>query len=159
MWRKILDWENTSVKQVEISFKPALVLLQEMQAKLLHGHFFPWFLPPCDYVAPVRILLVCLLLLISAMRDAMHELNVDPNKINTLVRSTLTYYAYVSSSTNRVFDSCCDLSWQLGQEKEYVAILILWKPYYIPSECIICVCLFNLVCRRQMCLFLPFELS
>ncbi|KAI9080195.1 hypothetical protein K1719_037873 [Acacia pycnantha] len=57
---KILDWESSSVKQVEIPFKPARVLLQ-------------------DFIGvPVVVDLAC-------MRDAMKELGSDSNKINPLV--------------------------------------------------------------------------
>ncbi|KAI9100315.1 hypothetical protein K1719_024533 [Acacia pycnantha] len=57
---KILDWESSSVKQVEIPFKPARVLLQ-------------------DFIGvPAVVDLAC-------MRDAMKELGSDSNKINPLV--------------------------------------------------------------------------
>ncbi|RZR83470.1 hypothetical protein BHM03_00010072 [Ensete ventricosum] len=58
---KILDWENTSPKQVEIPFKPARVLLQDFTG------------------VPAVVDLAC-------MRDAMKKLGSDPNKINPLVR-------------------------------------------------------------------------
>ncbi|XP_009382046.2 aconitate hydratase, cytoplasmic [Musa acuminata AAA Group] len=57
---KILDWENTSPKQVEIPFKPARVLLQDFTG------------------VPAVVDLAC-------MRDAMKNLGSDPNKINPLV--------------------------------------------------------------------------
>ncbi|WOL09715.1 aconitate hydratase, cytoplasmic-like [Canna indica] len=57
---KILDWENTSPKQVEIPFKPARVLLQDFTG------------------VPAVVDLAC-------MRDAMKRLGSDPNKINPLV--------------------------------------------------------------------------
>ncbi|URE31448.1 Aconitate hydratase [Musa troglodytarum] len=57
---KILDWENTSPKQVEIPFKPARVLLQDFTG------------------VPAVVDLAC-------MRDAMKKLGSDPNKINPLV--------------------------------------------------------------------------
>ncbi|KAI9100168.1 hypothetical protein K1719_024386 [Acacia pycnantha] len=57
---KILDWESSYVKQVEIPFKHARVLLQ-------------------DFIrVPVVVDLAC-------MRDAMKELGSDSNKINPLV--------------------------------------------------------------------------
>ncbi|KAK4286266.1 hypothetical protein QN277_002845 [Acacia crassicarpa] len=57
---KILDWESSSVKQVEIPFKPARVLLQDFTG------------------VPAVVDLAC-------MRDAMKELGSDSNKINPLV--------------------------------------------------------------------------
>ncbi|KAK1568671.1 hypothetical protein Q3G72_027384 [Acer saccharum] len=57
---KIIDWENTSPKQVEIRFKPGRVLMH-------------------DYTAvPAVVDLAC-------MRDAMNNLGSDSNKINPLV--------------------------------------------------------------------------
>ncbi|XP_040986200.1 aconitate hydratase, cytoplasmic-like [Juglans microcarpa x Juglans regia] len=57
---KIIDWENSSLKQVEIPFKPARVLLQDFTG------------------VPAVVDLAC-------MRDAMKELGSDPNKIDPLV--------------------------------------------------------------------------
>lgn len=57
---KIIDWENTSPKQVEIPFKPARVLLQDFTG------------------VPAVVDLAC-------MRDAMNNLGGDSNKINPLV--------------------------------------------------------------------------
>ncbi|KAF7815832.1 aconitate hydratase, cytoplasmic [Senna tora] len=57
---KIIDWENTSLKQVEIPFKPARVLLQDFTG------------------VPAVVDL-------ASMRDAMKNLGDDPNKINPLV--------------------------------------------------------------------------
>ncbi|KAJ0103108.1 hypothetical protein Patl1_04180 [Pistacia atlantica] len=57
---KIIDWENTSPKQVEIPFKPARVLLQDFTG------------------VPAVVDLAC-------MRDAMKSLDSDPKKINPLV--------------------------------------------------------------------------
>ncbi|XP_042429702.1 aconitate hydratase, cytoplasmic-like [Zingiber officinale] len=57
---KILDWENTSPKQVEIPFKPARVLLQDFTG------------------VPAVVDLAC-------MRDAMKKLGSDPKKINPLI--------------------------------------------------------------------------
>ncbi|PPE01907.1 hypothetical protein GOBAR_DD01047 [Gossypium barbadense] len=57
---KIIDWQNTSPKQVEIPFKPARVLLQDFTG------------------VPAVVDLAC-------MRDAMHKLGSDTNKINPLV--------------------------------------------------------------------------
>ncbi|XP_022849175.1 aconitate hydratase 3, mitochondrial-like [Olea europaea var. sylvestris] len=57
---KIIDWENSSPKQVEIPFKPARVLLQDFTG------------------VPAVVDLAC-------MRDAMNKLGSDSNKINPLV--------------------------------------------------------------------------
>ncbi|MBA0765677.1 hypothetical protein Gotri_014836 [Gossypium trilobum] len=57
---KIIDWENTSPKQVEIPFKPARVLLQDFTG------------------VPAVVDLAC-------MRDAMNKLGSDTSKINPLV--------------------------------------------------------------------------
>ncbi|KAA3462777.1 Aconitate hydratase, cytoplasmic [Gossypium australe] len=57
---KIIDWENTAPKQVEIPFKPARVLLQDFTG------------------VPAVVDLAC-------MRDAMHKLGSDTSKINPLV--------------------------------------------------------------------------
>ncbi|CAA7410763.1 unnamed protein product [Spirodela intermedia] len=57
---KIIDWENTAPKQVEVPFKPARVLLQDFTG------------------VPAVVDLAC-------MRDAMNKLGSDSNKINPLV--------------------------------------------------------------------------
>ncbi|KAJ1298898.1 hypothetical protein BS78_01G489000 [Paspalum vaginatum] len=57
---KILDWENSAPKLVEIPFKPARVLLQDFTG------------------VPAVVDLAC-------MRDAVSKLGSDPNKINPLV--------------------------------------------------------------------------
>ncbi|GFY99146.1 aconitase 1 [Actinidia rufa] len=57
---KIIDWEKTSPKQVEIPFKPARVLLQDFTG------------------VPAVVDLAC-------MRDAMNKLGSDSGKINPLV--------------------------------------------------------------------------
>ncbi|CAI9090269.1 OLC1v1025008C1 [Oldenlandia corymbosa var. corymbosa] len=57
---KIIDWKNTSPKQVEIPFKPARVLLQDFTG------------------VPAVVDLAC-------MRDAMNKLGSDSDKINPLV--------------------------------------------------------------------------
>ncbi|KAJ6401318.1 hypothetical protein OIU84_016687 [Salix udensis] len=57
---KIIDWENTSPRQVEIPFKPARVLLQDFTG------------------VPAVVDL-------ASMRDAMGQLGGDSNKINPLV--------------------------------------------------------------------------
>ncbi|GFY88054.1 aconitase 1 [Actinidia rufa] len=65
---KILDWENTSPKQVKIQFKPARVLLQVND------------LLSCSY---------CTVVDLAEMRDAMQRLGRDPNKINPLGSANL----------------------------------------------------------------------
>ncbi|TXG67603.1 hypothetical protein EZV62_008878 [Acer yangbiense] len=62
---KIIDWENTSPKLVEIPFKPARVLLQDFTG------------------VPAVVDLAC-------MRDSMKNLGSDPRKINPLVYSHTT---------------------------------------------------------------------
>ncbi|CAH9109673.1 unnamed protein product [Cuscuta epithymum] len=57
---KIIDWQNTAPKLVEIPFKPARVLLQDFTG------------------VPAVVDLAC-------MRDAMNKLGSDSNKINPLV--------------------------------------------------------------------------
>uniref|UniRef100_A0AAU8MFS2 Aconitate hydratase n=1 Tax=Anoectochilus roxburghii TaxID=569774 RepID=A0AAU8MFS2_9ASPA len=57
---KIIDWEKSAPKQVEIPFKPARVLLQDFTG------------------VPAVVDLTC-------MRDAMNKLGSDSNKINPLV--------------------------------------------------------------------------
>ncbi|CAK7348972.1 unnamed protein product [Dovyalis caffra] len=64
---KIIDWENTSPKQVEIPFKPARVLLQ---ACCKIGKDFTGVPAVVD---------------LASMRDAMCQLGGDSNKINPLV--------------------------------------------------------------------------
>ncbi|XP_078445770.1 aconitate hydratase, cytoplasmic [Wolffia australiana] len=57
---KIIDWENSAPKQVEVPFKPARVLLQDFTG------------------VPAVVDLAC-------MRDAMNKLGSDSDKINPLV--------------------------------------------------------------------------
>ncbi|KAG0474421.1 hypothetical protein HPP92_014107 [Vanilla planifolia] len=57
---KIINWENSAPKQVEIPFKPARVILQDFTG------------------VPAIVDLAC-------MRDAMNKLRSDPSKINPLV--------------------------------------------------------------------------
>lgn len=84
---KIIDWENSSPKLVEIPFKPARVLLQVF-------HFPVTMLYFCNRC--IRPFMNCLLLFqdftgvpavvdLAAMRDAMANLGSDPSKINPLV--------------------------------------------------------------------------
>ncbi|KAI8010760.1 hypothetical protein LOK49_LG06G01447 [Camellia lanceoleosa] len=63
---KIIDWENTSPKQVEIPFKLARVLLQDFTS------------------VPALVDLAC-------MRNAMNKLGSDSNKINPLANMELEF--------------------------------------------------------------------
>nr|GEX51180.1 aconitate hydratase, cytoplasmic-like [Tanacetum cinerariifolium] len=63
---KIIDWENTAPKQVEIPFKPARVLLQDFTG------------------VPAVVDLAC-------MRDAMNRLGGDSKKINPLANMDLEF--------------------------------------------------------------------
>ncbi|PKI45894.1 hypothetical protein CRG98_033693 [Punica granatum] len=73
---KIIDWENTSPKQVEIPFKPARVLLQ-------------------DFIGvPAVVDLAC-------MRNAMNSLGGDPSKINPLVPVDLVIDHFVQVDVAR----------------------------------------------------------
>ncbi|KAL0306937.1 UNVERIFIED_CONTAM: Aconitate hydratase, cytoplasmic [Sesamum radiatum] len=72
---KIIDWENTSPKLVEIPFKPARVLLQDFTG------------------VPAVVDLAC-------MRDAMNKLGSDSNKINPLVN--LEYLGRVVFNTDGI---------------------------------------------------------
>lgn len=94
---KIIDWENTSPKQVEIPFKPARVLLQ-VQSKIL------------TRITMQKHLCVILKILshlqdftgvpavvdLASMRDAIKNLGSDADKINPLVCYTtflLNFYS------------------------------------------------------------------
>ncbi|MCD7470303.1 hypothetical protein HAX54_010037 [Datura stramonium] len=63
---KILDWENTAPKQVEVPFKPARVLLQDFTG-------------------------VPSVVDLASMRDAMKELGSDPDKINPLANMDIEF--------------------------------------------------------------------
>ncbi|XP_059449202.1 aconitate hydratase, cytoplasmic [Corylus avellana] len=92
---KIIDWENTSPKQVEIPFKPARVLLQDFTG------------------VPAVVDLAC-------MRDAMNRLGSDSNKINPLVPVDLvidhSVQVDVTRSENAV-QANMDLEFQRNKER------------------------------------------
>lgn len=92
---KIIDWENTSPKQVEIPFKPARVLLQDFTG------------------VPAVVDLAC-------MRDAMNNLGSDSNKINPLVPVDLvidhSVQVDVTRSENAV-QANMDLEFQRNKER------------------------------------------
>ncbi|KAI8536942.1 hypothetical protein RHMOL_Rhmol10G0296000 [Rhododendron molle] len=73
----ILDWENTSLKHVEIQFKPARLLLQFfVGVRICIMIIFPVFK---DFTG------VPVVLDLATMRDAMRTLGGDNNKIDPLV--------------------------------------------------------------------------
>lgn len=95
---KIIDWENSSPKQVEIPFKPARVLLQVYNFKIFYvttSHFCTvgdsWMIDIAlfdsqDFTGvPAVVDLAC-------MRDAMNKLGGDSNKINPLVSCIPIFY-------------------------------------------------------------------
>ncbi|XP_022733432.1 aconitate hydratase, cytoplasmic-like isoform X2 [Durio zibethinus] len=92
---KIIDWENTSPKQVEIPFKPARVLLQDFTG------------------VPAVVDL-------ASMRDAMKNLGNDPKKINPLVPVDLvidhSVQVDVARSENAV-QSNMELEFQRNRER------------------------------------------
>lgn len=92
---KILDWEKTSPKQVEIPFKPARVLLQDFTG------------------VPAVVDLAC-------MRDAMNNLGGDSNKINPLVPVDLvidhSVQVDVARSSNAV-QANMELEFQRNKER------------------------------------------
>ncbi|XP_010278679.1 PREDICTED: aconitate hydratase, cytoplasmic-like [Nelumbo nucifera] len=92
---KIIDWENTSPKQVEIPFKPARVLLQDFTG------------------VPAVVDL-------ASMRDAMNKLGGDSNKINPLVPVDLvidhSVQVDVARSENAV-QSNMELEFQRNRER------------------------------------------
>ncbi|KAK9024688.1 hypothetical protein V6N11_004846 [Hibiscus sabdariffa] len=92
---KIIDWENTSPKQVEIPFKPARVLLQDFTG------------------VPAVVDL-------ASMRDAMKNLGNDPKKINPLVPVDLvvdhSVQVDVARSENAVQENM-ELEFQRNKER------------------------------------------
>ncbi|KAK8490616.1 hypothetical protein V6N13_141641 [Hibiscus sabdariffa] len=92
---KIVDWENTSLKQVEIPFKPARVLLQDFTG------------------VPAVVDL-------ASMRDAMKNLGNDPKKINPLVPVDLvvdhSVQVDVARSENAVQENM-ELEFQRNKER------------------------------------------
>ncbi|XP_010276105.1 PREDICTED: aconitate hydratase, cytoplasmic [Nelumbo nucifera] len=92
---KIIDWKNTSPKQVEIPFKPARVLLQDFTG------------------VPAVVDL-------ASMRDSMNKLGGDSNKINPLVPVDLvidhSVQVDVARSENAV-QANMDLEFQRNKER------------------------------------------
>ncbi|OVA03373.1 Aconitase A/isopropylmalate dehydratase small subunit [Macleaya cordata] len=92
---KIIDWENSSPKQVEIPFKPARVLLQDFTG------------------VPAVVDLAC-------MRDAMNRLGSDSNKINPLVPVDLVIDHSVQvdvTRTDNAVQSNMELEFQRNKER------------------------------------------
>ncbi|XP_022977379.1 aconitate hydratase [Cucurbita maxima] len=92
---KILDWENTSPKLVEIPFKPARVLLQDFTG------------------VPAVVDLAC-------MRDAMNRLGGDSNKINPLVPVDLVIDHSVQvdvAKTENAVQANMELEFQRNRER------------------------------------------
>ncbi|XAR73729.1 Aconitate hydratase, partial [Bertholletia excelsa] len=98
---KILDWENTSPKHVEIQFKPARVILQTS----LNFHDFTG---------------VPVVLDLASMRDAMRRLGGDPNKINPLVPVDLVIDHSVEAKmvrSERALQANLELEFHLNRER------------------------------------------
>ncbi|KAL5573327.1 hypothetical protein UlMin_022924 [Ulmus minor] len=92
---KIIDWEITSPKQVEIPFKPARVLLQDFTG------------------VPAVVDLAC-------MRDAMNNLGSDSNKINPLVPVDLVIDHSVQvdvTRTENAVNANMELEFQRNKER------------------------------------------
>lgn len=96
---KIIDWENTSQKQVEIPFKPARVLLQDFTG------------------VPAVVDL-------AAMRDAMKRLGGDANKINPLVPVDLVVDHSVQVDVARSENALqANMQYEFDRNKERFAFL------------------------------------
>ncbi|XP_023003856.1 aconitate hydratase [Cucurbita maxima] len=92
---KIIDWENTAPKLVEIPFKPARVLLQDFTG------------------VPAVVDLAC-------MRDAMNRLGGDSNKINPLVPVDLVIDHSVQvdvAKTENAVQANMELEFQRNRER------------------------------------------
>jgi aconitate hydratase len=101
---KIIDWENTAPKLVEIPFKPARVLLQ-VCLKLEKV-----------YTVLAMIMNLCLICTfcfqdftgvpvvvdLASMRDAMAQLGGDSNKINPLVR-VIFFIKFATSKVSLIY--------------------------------------------------------
>ncbi|KAI3828036.1 hypothetical protein L1987_02130 [Smallanthus sonchifolius] len=96
---KIIDWEKTAPKQVEIPFKPARVLLQDFTG------------------VPAVVDLAC-------MRDAMNNLGGDSNKINPLVPVDLVIDHSVQVDVARSEDAVqANMELEFQRNKERFAFL------------------------------------
>jgi len=96
---KILDWEITAPKQVEIPFKPARVILQDFTG------------------VPAVVDL-------AAMRDAITRLGGDPDKINPLVPVDLVIDHSVQVDVSRTPNALqANMEMEFGRNKERFAFL------------------------------------
>ncbi|KAH9563288.1 hypothetical protein CY35_05G118200 [Sphagnum magellanicum] len=96
---KILDWEFTAPKQVEIPFKPARVILQDFTG------------------VPAVVDL-------AAMRDAIKRLGGDPDKINPLVPVDLVIDHSVQVDVARTANALhTNMEMEFGRNKERFAFL------------------------------------
>lgn len=96
---KIIDWENSAPKQVEIPFKPARVLLQDFTG------------------VPAVVDLAC-------MRDAMNKLGSDSNKINPLVPVDLVIDHSVQVDVTRSENAVkANMEFEFQRNKERFAFL------------------------------------
>jgi aconitate hydratase len=96
---KILDWERTAPKQVEIPFKPARVILQDFTG------------------VPAVVDL-------AAMRDAITRLGGDPDKINPLVPVDLVIDHSVQVDVARSPNALhANMEFEFGRNKERFAFL------------------------------------
>lgn len=86
---KILDWEKTSIEDVEIPFKPARVLLQDFTG------------------VPAVVDL-------ASMRDIVVELGKDPNIINPIIQTDLVVDHSIQVDSNGKSDSL-----KINQDLEY----------------------------------------
>jgi aconitate hydratase len=92
---KILDWKKTSLESIEIPFKPARVILQDLTGV------------PC-------------VVDLAAMRDAMKKLGGDSNKINPLCPVDLVIDHSVQVDVSRVvnaFEKNEEIEFQRNQER------------------------------------------
>eukprot|EP00246_Nothoceros_aenigmaticus_P002071 TRINITY_DN12831_c0_g1_i1.p1 TRINITY_DN12831_c0_g1~~TRINITY_DN12831_c0_g1_i1.p1 ORF type:complete len:951 (-),score=197.02 TRINITY_DN12831_c0_g1_i1:245-2938(-) len=96
---KIIDWENTSPKQVEIAFKPARVILQDFTG------------------VPAVVDL-------AAMRDAIKRLGGDPSVINPLVPVDLVIDHSVQVDVARATNALqTNMEYEFNRNKERFAFL------------------------------------
>lgn len=96
---KIIDWENTAPKQVEIPFKPARVILQDFTG------------------VPAVVDL-------AAMRDAIKRLGGDANKINPLVPVDLVIDHSVQVDVARTENALqANMQYEFNRNKERFAFL------------------------------------
>lgn len=99
---KIIDWENTSSKPVEIPFMPARVLLQvNIVHKLIEAPFTQDFVVTAfydgRYLFPQDFTGVPALVDLASLRDAVKNLGGDPENINLMVSNEHALEQCVSS--------------------------------------------------------------